>query len=200
MHFDVQQCFTLGNKATSNTTEPFSPGSQHGLTEVEVTKNPLSVGCIIWPGGSVWPPVKLLKIEQSLQVNSVKYLLALRVGSCSVVRVFLPRKCKMFFMWLYPFLRPISFFFLTPMIHFPLWLNASACNFLSKLNSITPYACLVFGSYSPAQKLQLNYGVDVVAVFTHSITRCSTTAVGKVIASSGPAHLSTQNLGFYFHD
>lgn len=144
-----------------------------GWHRVEVTKKPHNVGCIIWPGVSVWYPVKLLKIEHSLQVNSVKYLL--------------------------PFL-DFSFFFPYPNDSFPLWLNASACNFLSRLNSITPYACLVFGSYSPAQKLQLNYGVEVVAVFTHPITRCSTTAVGKVIASSGPVHLSTQNLGFYFND
>lgn len=38
------------------------------------------------------------------------------------------------------------------------------------------------------QKLQLGCGVEVVAVFTHPITRCSTTAVDKVIASSGPVH------------
>ncbi|TRZ22312.1 hypothetical protein HGM15179_004773 [Zosterops borbonicus] len=51
------------------------------------------------------------------------------------------------------------------------------------LNSITPYACLVFGSYSPAQKLQLSYRVEVVAVFTPPIARCSSTAVGKEIES-----------------
>lgn len=166
-----------------------------GWYRVEVTKKPHNIGCIIWQGVSVWYPVK---IEHSLQVNSVKYLLTLLVWRCSMVRVFLPSKHTMFFMWLYPFLRPIFIFFSYPSDSFPLWLNASACNFLSKLNSITPYACLVFGSYSPAQKLQLSYRVEVVAVFTPPIARCSSTAVGKVIASSGPVHLL--KVGFYFHD
>lgn len=164
-----------------------------GWHRVEVTKKPHNVGCIIWQGVSVCYPEKT---EHSLQVSSVKYLLTLLVWRCSMVRVFLPGKHTMFFMWLYSFLRPILIFFPYPNDSFPLWLNGSACNFLSKLNSTIPYACLVFGSYSLAQKLQMNCGVEVVAVFTPSITRCSSTAVGKVIASSGPVHPSTQNLGF----
>lgn len=80
-----------------------------GRYRVEVTKKPHNVGCIIWQGVSVWYPVK---IEHSLQVNSVKYLLTLLVWRYSMVWVFLPSKHTMFFMWLYPFLRPVLIFFL----------------------------------------------------------------------------------------
>lgn len=124
-------------------------------------------------------------------------LLTFLVCRCRTFRVFLPSAYTMLLIKAVSFAKTTNFFSY-PDDSFPSWVNIPACNFLPILNSLTPCAHMVFGSYCPAWKPWLSYGMVVVAVFTHPISRCWTAAVGKGIASSCPVHLSAQNLGFYF--
>lgn len=142
--------------------------------------------------------MELLKMELLKTEHSLGWiLLTFLVCRCSTFRFFLSSACTMVLVKAVSFAKTTNFFSY-PDDSFPSWVNIPACNFLPILNSLTPCAHMVFGSYCPAWKPWLNYGMVVVAVFTHPISRCWTAAVGKGIASSCPVHLSAQNLGYYF--
>lgn len=164
-----------------------------GWHRVEVTKKPHNVGCIIWPGTCVWYPVKPLKIEDSLQVNSVKYLLTLLVWRCSMVRVFLPSKCTMLFMWLYPFLRPI-FLFLFPLPQgFISFMTKCLCLQFSLQVKLNHPLCLPgVWELQPCTEAAVGLWSRGCSCVHTPHYQCSATAVGKVIASSDPAHLATK--------
>lgn len=113
IHFDIQQCFASGNKSHfkyHRTIDSYM--ANMGWQGTGMTKKSHNVGCTIWPAASMLLKMELLKMENSLQVNSVKYLLIFLVCRCSIFRGFLPSDCTMLLFEAMPFAKTHHFFFL----------------------------------------------------------------------------------------